>query len=244
MTDPSPEAPTRAAPAGWTGLATLALAALACMFSVLALVVAVSGTPPRVTTSAHAAGVTSWEMPRGEAWLGPDATRPLVAIELLLPQLPRPAPFPRAFAVAVALASGDAEAMRVLLPLAAAAAEGAPTPRQLAEGFAAAADAAVLAEMGFAPDAGWLARRAAATMRLGAEFGAAGTPGLAALREAGARIAVYDMAGGEAALAALPAGTAAALGAWRAGLQRRIAADDAHARLSALALARAQEARR
>jgi hypothetical protein len=230
----------RPAPSDWTGLVTLVLAALSGLFSVLALVVALHGAPPPVTAAAHAAA-PAWEIgARTEPPLAGDAPRLLVAIELLMPHLPRAAPFPRAFAVAVALASGDAEATRLLLPLAPAAAEGAPTLRRLAEDFSAAADAAVLAEMGFGPDAGWLARRAAATMRLGASMGAAGTPGLAALREAAMLLERGDAAAAEAMLATLAPGTAEALGGWRAGLRRRIALDQAQASLSALALERAQ----
>jgi hypothetical protein len=214
----------------WTGLATLALAALSCLFSVLGLVLAVNGGAPAVTMAAHAAPA--------RAAPAEDLPRVLVAVEIVMPHLPRPAPFPRSFATAVALAAGDAEATALLLPLAAAAAEGAPTLRQLAESFAPAADAAVLAEMGLASD-GWIVRRAAATMRLGAGIGAAGTPGLAALRDAEARLAAGDAPGAEAALGQLGVATAAALAPWRGGLQRRIAVDAAQARLDALALARA-----
>jgi hypothetical protein len=225
----------RAAPSDWTGLLTLCLAALSGLFSVLALVVALLGAPPPVTTTAHAAA-PAWREPP----LAGDAPRLLVAIELLMPHLPRPAPFPRAFAVAVALSAGDAEATQLLLPLAPAAAQGAPTLRRLAEDFAPAADAAVLAEMGFGPDAGWLARRAAATMRLGASMGAAGTPGLAALQQAASLLAAGDGVAAEAALAPLAPAAAAAVEDWRAGLRRRIAVDQAQARLSGLALDRAQ----
>ncbi|WP_198372742.1 hypothetical protein, partial [Roseomonas rosulenta] len=177
MSDTPQDVPApRIAPGDWTGLVTLCLAALSGLFSVLALVVALHGAPPQVTAAAQAAA-PSWDArARAEPPLAGDAPRLLVAIELLLPHLPRGAPFPRAFAVAVALASGDAEATRLLLPLAPAAAEGAPTLRRLAEDFGPAADAAVLAEMGFGADAGWLARRAAATMRLGASLGAARQP--------------------------------------------------------------------
>jgi hypothetical protein len=240
MTEPKDAAPQRTVTGDWTGLVTLCLAALSGLFSVLALAVALHGAPPPVTATAHAAAPAWSAGARAEPPLAGDAPRLLVAIELLLPHLPRGAPFPRAFAVAVALASGDAEATRLLLPLAPAAAEGAPTLRRLAEDFAVAADAAVLAEMGFGPDAGWLARRAAATMRLGASLGAAGTPGLAALRETAALLAAGDAVAAEAMLATLPPATAEALGDWRAGLRRRVAADQAQARLSALALERVQ----
>jgi hypothetical protein len=240
MTEPTDAVPVRAPASDWTGLVTLCLAALSGLFSVLALVVALHGAPPPVGAAAHAAA-PAWHVgARAEPPLAGDAPRLLVAIELLLPHLSRGAPFPRAFAVAVALASGDAEATRLLLPLAPAATEGAPTARRLAEDFAAAADAAVLAEMGFGPDAGWLARRVAGTMRLGASVGAAGTAGLAALRETAALLAAGDAIAAEALIATLPPATAEALGDWRAGLRRRVAADQAQARLSALALERAQ----
>ncbi|MBW6399238.1 hypothetical protein KPL78_15355 [Roseomonas sp. HJA6] len=219
----------------WVRLATFACAALSCALSAACLVVVMGGVSPQVTTAAHAATPARAEpLPPG------NTPHVLVAVELLLPHLPRPAPFPRSFATAVALAAGDAEATRLLLPLAAAAADGAPTLRQLAEDFGPAADALVLAEMGFGPDAGWFARRTARTMRLGAEFGAAGTPGLTALRDAAERLAEEDGPGAEAALAPLPQGAAPALDAWRARLARRLAADAARVQLAELAMARAQ----
>lgn len=240
MSEPQEQQPAARSAGDWTALLTLCLAALSGLFSTLALVVALHGAPPPVTAAAHAAAPGWADAPRAEPPLPADAPRLLVAIELLLPHLPRGVPFPRAFAVAVALASGDPEATRLLLPLASVAAEGAPTVRRLAEEFAAAADAAVLAEMGFGPDAGWLARRAAATMRLGAGIGAAGTPGLAALRDIPALLEAGDAVAAEAKLANLAPATADAMGDWRAGLRRRIAADQAQARLSAFALERAR----
>jgi hypothetical protein len=241
---PPPEPPPPEAQGRWKGRLALPLAALSCLFSLLALVIALAGTAPPVTTAAHAAALPWAEMPRLEAPLAPDSARQLVAIELLLPQLRRAAPFPRAFAVSVALASGDAEATRLLMTLAAAAAEGAPTIRDLMASFGPAAEAAVLAELGFAPDAGWLARRVAGTMRLGAAVGAAGTPALAALRDAAAELAVGQAAAAEARLATLSGPTAAALATWRSGLARRIAADAAATQLATLAIARAQESPR
>ncbi len=237
---PLPEPP----PSRWATRLVLPMAALSCLLSTLALVVSLTGSPPPVTAAAHAAAPAWAELPRPEAPLAPDSARQLVAIELLLPQLQRAAPFPRAFAVAVALASGDAEATRLLMTLAAAAAEGAPTMRDLRAGFEPAAEAAVLAELGFGPDAGWLARRLAGTMRLGAGMGAAGTPALAALRDAEAELAAGRAAAAEARLAGLSGPTAAALAAWRAGLARRIAADAAAAQLAALSIARAQDSPR
>lgn len=249
MTDrpPPEEAPPPSPPEvhdGWKGRLALPLAALSCLFSLLALVVALAGTAPPVTTAAHAAALPWGETPRPEAPLAPDSARQLVAIELLLPQLQRAAPFPRAFAVSVALASGDAVATGLLMTLASAAAEGAPTIRSLAASFGPAAEAAVLAELGFAPDAGWLARRVAGTMRLGASMGAAGTPALAALRDVADELAAGRAAAAEARLATLSGPTAAALATWRSGLARRIAADAAVTQLAALAIARAQEAPR
>lgn len=249
MTDVAPpeEAPPATPPAAtvpWKARLALPLAALSCLFSLLALVVSLAGTTPTVTTAAHAAATPWAELPRPEAPLAPDSARQLVAIELLLPQLRRAAPFPRAFAVSVALASGDVEATRLLMTLSAAAAEGAPTIRDLAASFGPAAEAAVLAELGFAPDAGWLARRAAGTMRLGAAMGAAGTPALAALRDAAAELAAGRAAEAEARLATLSGPTAGALATWRSGLARRIAADAALTQLAALAIERAQEAPR
>jgi hypothetical protein len=236
-----PPRPRRSVPRRWKGRLALPLAALSCAFSALALIIAIAGTAPPVTTAAHAA-VTPWsEVPRLEAPLAPDSARQLVAIELLMPQLRRAAPFPRAFAVAIALASGDAEATRLLMTLAAAAAEGAPTIRDLVASFGPVAEAAVLAELGFAPDAGWLARRIAGTMRLGAAVGAAGTPALAALRDAAEELAAGRPDAAEARLATLSGPTAEALATWRGGLARRIAADAAAAQLAALSIARAQE---
>jgi hypothetical protein len=77
-------------------------------------------------------------------------------------------------------------------------------------------------------------------MRLGAGIGAAGTPGLAALRDIPALLEAGDAVAAEAKLANLAPASADAIGAWHAALRRRIAADQALARLSALALDRAQ----
>lgn len=242
--DPTaPDAPPRLPLRDWHGLVTLSLALFACMLSALALTVSLGGSPPQVTTAAHAAR-PPWPTPQADARPGHDAARHLVAIEVLLLHQPHAAPFPRAFAVAVALATGDAEATRLLLPLAAAAAEGAPTAHDLAQGFEAAWAAAALAEAGFAPDAGWVARRVAGTLRLGAGIGAAGTSGLAALRQAARHLEAGELIAAEAALRPLAPATAAAIAPWRAGLLRRIAADAAFARLSDLAGARAQAAMR
>jgi hypothetical protein len=247
MTDQPPAEdppPQQEAPPHWSARLVLPLAVVSCLLSTLALVVSLAGSPPPVTAAAHAAAPSWAEPPRMEAPLAPDSARQLVAIELLLPQLQRAAPFPRAFAVALALASGDAEATRLLMTLAAAAAEGAPTMRDLRAGFDAAAQAAVLAELGFGPDAGWLARRLAGTMRLGATMGAAGTPALAALRDAEEELAAGRAAAAEARLAGLTGAPAVALAPWRAGLTRRIAADAAAAQLTALSIARAHDAPR
>jgi len=95
--------------------------------------------------------------------------------------------------------------------------------------------------MGFAADAGWLARRAAATMRLGVSLGSAGTPGLAALQDAATHLVAGDAVAAEAALAKLSDATMSALGPWRAGLARRIAADAALTRLAALNVTRTRD---
>lgn len=224
--------------ARWNALATFCLALLACLLSTLALLATHGDSAPRIVAPAHAAPPS---MPTRDV---PDIARPLLAIELVLPHLRQPDPFPRAFAVAVALAAGDAEATRLLLPLAPAAADGAPTTRDLAATLPEAAGPAALVEIGFAPDAGWIARRVAGVARMGASLGAAPTGGLAALRDAAARLEAGDAAGAEAVLATLPAESAAAIAAWRAGLLRRIAADAAAARLSDLAVLRAREAAR
>ena len=171
--------------------------------------------------------------------LASDAPLPVIGIELLLPHLSRPVPFPRPFTVARALAAGDGAVLAALVSLQAVAVQGAPTARQRAEGFPAAADAAVLAEMGYGADAGWVARGAAATMRLGAAFGSAPTPTLLAMREAREALALSDLDGAEAALRSLPPGPAFAITVWRDGLRRRLAADDAARRLAMLAGERA-----
>ncbi|WP_137125869.1 hypothetical protein [Roseomonas sp. HF4] len=244
MTDePAEDAPLPARPE-WNALLAMTVAAAAAMFAGLALAVSMGAGTPQVAAAAHAATPAQDGPSPGRAVTADRAAWPLVAIELLLPHVPRPEPYPRAFAVAVALAAADTEATRLLLPLAAAAAEGAPTRADLVAGFAAAAEAATLAEIGFTPDAGWIARRVAATARFGAGLGAAGTPGLAALRDAAGLLEAGALADAAQALDALPAESAAALSPWRAGLDRRIAADLAHGRLSDLALRRAHEAAR
>lgn len=221
--------------AGWRDHAALGLAGFGCLLGAVALLVASGRAVPPLVSPAAAVPAP---LPMREAAL------PLLAVEILLPHLPRPAPFPRAFAVATALAAEDAPMLRLLLPLAEAAAQGAPTPRQLAESLPAAADAAVLAEMGFGPDPGWVANRAAALMRLGASLGSAGTPGLAALQEAAEHLARGDAAAADGALGRLAGPPAEALAPWRTGLARRVAVDAAARQLAALALTRAQEAAR
>jgi hypothetical protein len=171
--------------------------------------------------------------------LASDAPLPVIGIELLLPHLPRTAPFARPWTVARALATGDAEVLAVLASLSAAATEGAPSARQLAETFAPAANAAVLAEMGFAPDAGRMARLAAATMRAGAAFGSAPTTTLAAVQAASEALEAGDLPAAEAALQRLPPAPAAAVAPWRDGLARRLAADAALPRLAELSASRA-----
>ncbi len=219
-----------APPADWRSHAALGLAGFGCVLGAVALLVASGRAVPPIV--APAAALTAPAR---------DVARPLIAVEILLPHLPRPAPFPRAFAVATALAAEDAPMVRLLLPLAAAAAEGAPTARQLAESLPAAADAAVLAEMGYGPEAGWVANRAAALMRLGASLGSAGTPSLSVMQEAASHLAVGDVLAAEAAVARLSGPPAAALTAWRAGLTRRVAVEAAARELAALAVTRAGE---
>ncbi len=221
-------APRRPAPAG-QGRAALLLSAGAFLLAAAALATALGRPLPPMVSPAAAV------MP---APLPADAPLPLIGIELLLPHLPRTAPFPRAFALAFAFAAGDPEAASLLAPLQAVAPHGAPSARQLAESFGDAAEAALLAEMGLAPDAGWLARRAAATMRLGASLGSTGTPALVAVQATSAALAAGDLPAAAAALEGLPPAPAAALRPWREGLQRRLAADNAARDLAALALQR------
>lgn len=225
----APPQAARPAPPPRQGRLALVLSAGAFLLAAAALATALERPLPPVVSPAAAV------MPMA---LPADAPLPLIGIELLLPHLPRTAPFPRALALAAAFAAGDAEAIALLAPLHAVAPHGAPAARQLADSFGDAAEAALLAEMGLAPDAGWLARRAAATMRLGASLGSTGTPALAAVQVASAALAAGDLAAAEAALAGLPPAPAAALRPWREGLQRRLAADAAARQLAALALQR------
>lgn len=211
------------------GRAALLLSGSAVILAAAALFVALDRPLPPMVSPAAAV------MP---APLPADAPLPLIGIELLLPHLPRSAPFPRALALALAFAAGDAEASALLAPLQAVAPQGAPLARHLADTFGDAAEAAVLAEMGLAPDAGWLARRAAATMRFGASLGSAGTPTLAAVQAASAALAGGDLTAAERALEGLPPAPTAALRPWREGLQRRLTADEAARSLAALALQR------
>lgn len=222
------------------GAVTLVIALLACLLSAVALAISLGRTAPPARAAAPPPPAAS----ERDARPRPDAAGPLVAIELLLPHLAGSAPFPRPFAVALTLAAGDAEAVRALLPLAAAAADGAPVPAELRAGLSEAARTAAMMELGFAPDAGWFARRVADAVRVGTHLGAQGTPALAVLRQVDERLAAGDAAGAEAALAALPPDGAALLSSWREGLRRRIAADDAAARLAAIATARAGAAAR
>jgi hypothetical protein len=224
--EPTPASPAEAR--GWGDFAALALAGIACLMAGIALLLAHGRAAPAAEALLLAARPP----------IAREAALPLVGAELLLPHLARPAPFPRALALAQALAGGDLEVLRILASLGPAAAEGAPQARQLLEGFEAAADLALLAEMGLGADAGWLARRAAATMRLGASLGSAGTPVLAALELAGGHLARGEWLAAEQSLSGLSGAPAAALAPWRAGLARRLAADRAAAQLAALVLAR------
>jgi hypothetical protein len=159
----------------------------------------------------------------------------LAGVEMLLPHLARAAPFPRQLALARAMAAGDAEWQAALAPLAGVSRQGAPSSRQLRDGFGSAATEAVLAEMG---EQGRLAWLLAATMRFGARHLGGETPALAATAAAEARLRDGDLAGAEAALAALAGPAAAALAPWRQDLARRLAADTAARQLEVLLLRR------
>jgi hypothetical protein len=214
--------------------AALALSAFAALCSVVALLVALWRPPaPTIAAQAAASPLPFQEMPASPALLA------LAGVEILLPHLARPAPFPRIHAVASALVAADPPMAEALAALAEVAEFGAPLPRQLGESFAAAAAAAVLAELGHGPDAGLLMRLAVAGMRLGAGWGAAATPALAATRSAEQLLAQGDLAGADAALAALRGAPATAMAAWRGAAQRRLAADSTAAWLASLATARA-----
>jgi hypothetical protein len=225
---PAPPKPRRRLPRPGRGTLALGVALLAAAMSGGALVAAVM--PPVVVER---------PAPPPPVPLASDAPLPIIGIEMLLPHLPRSGPFPRPFAVARALATGDAEVLATLATLSAAATQGAPQARQLAESFAAAADAAVLAEMGFAPDAGWIARRAAATMRFGAMLGSTPTTVLEVVQQAGEALAEGNLPAAEAALRRLSGAPAAAMAPWRDGLRRRLAADAAALRLAELSAERA-----
>ena len=169
-----------------------------------------------------------------------DVPASLIGVELLLPHLPRSQPFRRPFAVANLLAAGDAEVLALLAPLGDAAREGAPNQSHLLETFPAVADAAVLMEMGFGADAGWLARRAAAAMRIGVALGSNGSPVLAAMDTIGVALARGDLAEANRVLQGLDGALPPALANWRAMLERRVAANVAAQRLAALARDRAE----
>lgn len=169
-----------------------------------------------------------------------DVPASLIGVELLLPHLPRSQPFPRPFAVAKLLAAGDAEVLALLATLGGAAREGAPTQRHLIDSFPAVADAAVLVEMGFAADAGWLARRAAGAMRIGVALGSNGSPVLAAMDAVSIALGQADLTEAERILRELDVASPPALITWRATLERRVAAYAATLRLATLARDRAE----
>lgn len=164
----------------------------------------------------------------------------LAGAELLLPHLARPAPFPRALSVTRALTGDDPAWVALLAPLEAIAPQGAPLPRQLAASFGAAADAAVLAEMGQG-ESRWQ-RWMATAMRLGARFGGGDSPALAAITAAEALLDQGALEAADQALATLRGPAAAALVDWRAELQRRRAVDAAAAALADLVTRRAAPA--
>ncbi|MBU8536958.1 hypothetical protein [Falsiroseomonas tokyonensis] len=161
----------------------------------------------------------------------------LAGAELLAPHLSRAAPFPRPLAVAQALTAGDPGWQALLAPLEAVAPLGAPLPRQLAASFPAAAERAVLAEMGEA-EPGRMQHWMAAAMRLGARFGARmgadDSPALAATAAAEALLDQGALAAADGVLATLQGPAAEALLPWRAQLARRLAADAAAAALAGL----------
>jgi hypothetical protein len=98
-----------------------------------------------------------------------------------------------------------------------------------------------MAEAGL-DDTGLLGRIAAATMRMGAGIGRAGTPALEATRNAAARLAEGDLAGADAALALLEGAPAAATTIWRDGAAARMQADAVAAQLAELVAARLRAA--
>lgn len=161
----------------------------------------------------------------------------LLGVEMLLPHLARPQPFARQLAVARLLAREDAELQALLGELAELADRGAPTLRMLTADFTAAADLAIMAEAGL-DDAGLLGRIAAATMRVGAGIGRAGTPALESARNAAARLAEGDLPAADAALLPLDGPPAAAMATWREGAAARMRADAVAARLTELVAAR------
>ena len=169
------------------------------------------------------------------------AALPLLGVEMLLPHLARPQPFARQLGVARLLARDDAELLALFAGLEGVADRGAPTLRMLAADFAATADLAIMAEAGL-DDTGLLGRIAAATMRMGAGIGRAGTPALEATRNAAARLAESDLPGADAALALLEGAPAAATTIWRDGAAARMQADAVAARLAELVAARLRAA--
>ncbi|WP_439596593.1 hypothetical protein [Falsiroseomonas sp.] len=162
----------------------------------------------------------------------------LAGAELLAPHLSRAAPFPRPLAVAQALTAGEPGWQAVLAPLAEVAPLGAPLPRQLAASFPAAAERAVLAEMGEASP-GRMQHWMAAAMRLGARFGGGDSPALAVTAAAEALLDQGALEAADGVLATLQGPAAEALRPWRAQLARRLAADAAAAALAALVSQRA-----
>lgn len=163
----------------------------------------------------------------------------LAGVELLLPHLARAEPFPRAHAVALALvapavAAGAAEWDALLRPLAPVARLGAPLPVRLRAEFDAAANAAVLAEIGYPAESGRVLRLLAAAMRLGARHGGGDSPALRATVAAEDRLAEGDLSGADQALSGLDGAAALALAPWRQALARRLAADAARQGLALL----------
>ena len=168
---------------------------------------------------------------------GPALADPVTAaagIEMLLPQLARPAPFPRTLALAGRMAGEDAEIQAVLGRLGDLAGLGVPNRRMLAAMLPGALDAAVAAEVGLE---GGFGRFAARVMRLGAAVsGGLDSPALTAAILAQAHLEADDLAAAAAALAALP--PEPTLDAWREAARARLRLEAAAALLADLALRR------
>ncbi|PZW47030.1 hypothetical protein C8P66_10768 [Humitalea rosea] len=168
---------------------------------------------------------------------GPALADPIMAaagIEMLLPQLARPAPFPRSLALAGRMAGEDAEIQAVLGRLGDLAAVGVPNRRMLAATLPAALDAAVAAEVGVEGGLGLFLAR---VMRLGAGVsGGLDSPALIAAVVAQAHMEAGGLAPAAAALAGLP--PEPTLDAWREAARARLRLEAEAALLADLAMRR------